>query len=255
MVKGIKIFREYFGAFEENYIIIGGAACDIIIDDAGLEPRATKDIDIIIVVEALSADFVRQFWKFIEVGKYERKEKDEKDRKYYRFTNPEHEHFPAQLELFSRNPDLMDLDEGSYLTPIPVDDYLLSLSAILLNEEYYKFLLEHCISLNELKLANNEALICLKAKAFNDMANRKVKGEKTDEKKIRKHKNDVYRMATLITVGDVFDLPESIKNDMQEFVNRISDELPDNNIFKTMGVNTVSAKEVHEQIKTSFKLT
>lgn len=61
MVKGIKIFREYFGAFEENYIIIGGAACDIIIDDAGLEPRATKDIDIIIVVEALSADFVRQF--------------------------------------------------------------------------------------------------------------------------------------------------------------------------------------------------
>jgi hypothetical protein len=50
-------------------------------------------------------------------------------------------------------------------------------------------------------------------------------------------------------------LPESIKNDIQEFINRISDELPDTNIFKTMGVNTVSAKEVHEQIKTSFKLT
>ncbi len=51
-----------YGLFLYKYfVIIGGTACDIIIDEAGFTPRATKDIDIIIVVEALSPDFVTQF--------------------------------------------------------------------------------------------------------------------------------------------------------------------------------------------------
>ena len=36
----------------DNYVIIGGTACDIIIEDAGLTTRVTKDIDMILVVEA-----------------------------------------------------------------------------------------------------------------------------------------------------------------------------------------------------------
>jgi predicted nucleotidyltransferase len=68
MVRGLGAFLKYFKEFNENYIIIGGTACDLIIDDPGLTPRATKDIDIILVVEALSADFVKQFWQFIEDG-------------------------------------------------------------------------------------------------------------------------------------------------------------------------------------------
>ena len=39
-------------------------ACDIIIGEAGLTPRATKDIDMILVMEAFNDDFVKQFWKF-----------------------------------------------------------------------------------------------------------------------------------------------------------------------------------------------
>lgn len=254
MVKGIKVFKEFFKAFEENYIIIGGTACDIIIDDAGLEPRATKDIDIILVVEVLSPDFVKQFWRFIEEGNYERKEKEVQDRKYYRFIKPEHKDYPVQLELFSRNPDLIDLDEGTHLTPVPVDDDVTSLSAILLNEDYYNYLLEHCSSFDKLKLANNEALICLKARAFLDMMKRKASGEKIEDKKIRKHKNDVYRMAAMLTGEDIFDLPKSIKNDLRQFVNLVSTELPDKNIFKTMGLSVLTPQEVHEQIITSFKL-
>ena len=46
-------------------------------------------------------------------------------------------------ELFARNPDLMDLDEGSHLTPIPTMDDLCNLSAILLDDEYYHFVIGH----------------------------------------------------------------------------------------------------------------
>lgn len=80
------------------------------------------------VVEALSADFVKQFWQFVHDGNYERKEKSEDERKYYRFIKPEKADFPYQIELFSRNPDLMDLDDGTHLTPIPVDDGLIPIT-------------------------------------------------------------------------------------------------------------------------------
>jgi hypothetical protein len=69
MVIGLDTFKNYFGDFSNNYIIIGGTACDMIIDDAGFTPRATRDIDIILVVEALNTAFVSQFWNFVKEGK------------------------------------------------------------------------------------------------------------------------------------------------------------------------------------------
>ena len=47
MVVGIEKFREYFAAHEDQYAIIGGAACDLLFNAAGLDFRATKDIDIL----------------------------------------------------------------------------------------------------------------------------------------------------------------------------------------------------------------
>lgn len=70
MVTGIDKFKEYFAEYENNYIIIGGTACDILEENAGQIPRATKDIDIILIVEALSPEFVKQFWEFVKAGNY-----------------------------------------------------------------------------------------------------------------------------------------------------------------------------------------
>lgn len=70
MVRGLDILKEYFEEYSDNYVIIGGTACDMIIDEAGFTPRVTKDIDIILVVEALNADYVKQFWQFIKDGNY-----------------------------------------------------------------------------------------------------------------------------------------------------------------------------------------
>ena len=75
MVVGLDIFKKYFEQYPDNYIIIGGTACDIIIGEAGFTPRATKDIDIILIAEALSTEFVQQFWKFIKDGDYGDREK------------------------------------------------------------------------------------------------------------------------------------------------------------------------------------
>lgn len=244
MVRGLEIFRQHFKDFTDNYIIIGGTACDIIIDNIGLTPRATKDIDIILVIEALSPEFVAHFWEFVKQGNYDVREKSEEDRKYYRFQKPQEEEFPFQIELFSRIPDLLDLDEGTHLTPIPVDTEISSLSAILMDDDYYNFTIQHSQFNNGIHLANTEALIGLKAKAFLDYKTRKENGEKIDEKQLRKHKMDIFRLLLLLTTEDNFTIAESIKSDIANFVEVVKDDLPDKQIFREMGAGNVDVKEL-----------
>ena len=50
MVKGIDMFREYFEEFTEQYVLIGGSACDISFHDNNMDFRATKDLDMVLVV-------------------------------------------------------------------------------------------------------------------------------------------------------------------------------------------------------------
>lgn len=254
MVRGLEIFRQHFKDFTDNYIIIGGTACDIIIDNVGLTPRATKDIDIILVIEALSPEFVAHFWEFIKQGNYEVKEKSEDDRKYYRFQKPVIEEFPFQVELFSRIPDLLDLDEGTHLTPIPVDTEISSLSAILMDDDYYNFTIKHSQLENGIHLANTEALIALKAKAFLDYKTRKENGEKIDERQLRKHKLDVFRLVLLLTPEDNFTTPKSIKTDMVNFAEAVKNDLPDKQVFKEMGAGNVDVDELYKQLIRAFNL-
>ena len=254
MVRGLGTFKKYFEGFPDNYIIIGGTACDLIINEAGFTPRVTRDIDIILVVEALSADFVKQFWKFIQDGHYERKEKSDDKRKYYRFIKPQQAEFPFQIELFARNPDLIDLDEDAHLTPIPLDDDLTSLSAILLNDDYYNYLLKNSVLKNSLNRSRTEALICLKAKAYLEIANRISTGSKESSKKLSKHKGDVFRLAVMLAEDDVFELPLNIKADMQAFAAAIAEDLPATSIFKDMGLSSISVEKIYNQILKIFQL-
>lgn len=46
MVIRLKSFREHFKGYEDCYTIIGGTACDILMSDAALDFRATRDIDL-----------------------------------------------------------------------------------------------------------------------------------------------------------------------------------------------------------------
>lgn len=254
MVRGLEIFRQHFKDFTYNYVIIGGTACDIIIDNIGLTPRATKDIDIILIIEALSPEFVAHFWEFVKQGDYDVREKSEEDRKYYRFQKPQVEEFPFQIELFSRIPDLLDLDEGTHLTPIPVDTEISSLSAILMDDDYYNFTIQHSQFNNGIHLANTEALIGLKAKAFLDYKTRKENGEKIDEKQLRKHKMDIFRLLLLLTPEDNFTIAESIKSDIANFVEVVKDDLPDKQIFKEMGAGNINVEELFKQLIKAFNL-
>ncbi len=56
MVRGIDSFRDWFRGYEDQYVIIGGTACDLLMTEEGLDFRATKDIDLVLIVEAGDAE-------------------------------------------------------------------------------------------------------------------------------------------------------------------------------------------------------
>lgn len=227
MVKGINKFKAAFKDYTEHFIIIGGTACDNVMISAGLDFRVTKDLDIVLIIEAIKPEFFQVFWNFVEEAGYENREKSDGKKQFYRFTKPEDNSYPFMLELFSRELENISMPNESILTPIPTEKSIASLSAILLDEDYYHFILSHRIQIEELPFVTEECLIPLKAKAWMDLIDREEKGEKIDSKDIKKHKNDVARLCQLLSAERSISLPLSIRDDMIEFMKR----------YKVSGIN------------------
>ena len=156
MVNGIDKFKEYFHNFPDQYSFIGGVACDLLMSSAGIDFRATKDLDVVLIIEALTAEFVQRFWRFVNDAGYELKEKSNGEKQFYRFTKPSDSAFPYMIELFARKPDTLIIPEDVHLAPIHVSDECSSLSAILLNDDYYNLLLEGRETVDELSMLKNE---------------------------------------------------------------------------------------------------
>lgn len=254
MVVGLDKFKDFFKEYEGCYLIIGGSACDIIIESGGFIPRATDDIDILLIIEALSQEFVKQFWDFIAEGRYRLKQIDTQKRNCYRFRNPEAEEFPIQVELFCKTPDAINLIEGAHLTPIPAGEGLSNLSAILLDEDYYHFTVEHSSFNNNIHYANTEALICLKAFAYLDNKKRKEAGEYIRTRNIVKHKYDVFRMVFMMNPDDRFPLPDKIKDDLQLFADTVKDDLPNPEIFNINGFGRQNMQSIFNRFIQIFYL-
>lgn len=221
---GIDKIKEYLGAFKSNYVIIGGTACNFNLENANLQGRATKDIDMIVVCEALTAEYVESFWHFIKAGGYslcEVKSDNNNKKCFYRFVEPKDKTFPYYIELFSRVPDSITLPEDAHIVHIPTDEYLSSFSAILMDNEYYNYAVAHAKEIEGIQVLDKESLIVLKAKAFLNNLQRKQSGQSVHQDDIDKHKKDIYRISYLLAENERFDVSENIRTDLRSFISSL----------------------------------
>lgn len=253
MVRGLNIFREYFASYVNCYAIIGGTACTVVMEDAGLNFRATKDLDIVLYVEAIDKEFVNAFREFVKSGGYQNQQKSTGKKIFYRFYSPRNSGYPVMLELFSRQPDGIALGNNSHLTPIPFEEEVTSLSAILLDDDYYSFIRTGKIDMNGLSVVGAEYLIPLKAKAWIDLCQRKDDGEEIDSKSIRKHRNDVVRLYRLLSSDTKVILSDSIKQDMEFFVQLVHDQGGFD--VKQLGLKTTTLEVVLDNFKQIYNLS
>ena len=47
-MQGLEKFKEYMSGFRSHYVVIGGMATVLTLEDRGLPARATKDVDMMI---------------------------------------------------------------------------------------------------------------------------------------------------------------------------------------------------------------
>ncbi len=234
MVKGLEKFKEHFAGFEDHYVIIGGTACDIALRDTGMRPRATDDIDMILIIEKMTPDFGQRFWDFIETGEYQTRQRKRGDKEpvteLFRFIDPL-EGFPVQIELLSKYPDVLTEPKGFYLTPIPIGDKVPSLSAILLDEEYYHHTIENSIVSEGIRLANPLSLLCLKAIAFLNLTEEKKTNPAVRSSDIKKHRDDVFKLLAMrIDPFTPVGLSPTMKECLERFINVIQQSLPNQSL-------------------------
>lgn len=236
MVRGLNVFRDHFARFGDRYVLIGGAAVEVAMDAAGLQFRVTKDLDIVLHVEALDAQFATAFWAFVADAGYEFKERGTGKPTLYRFSKPTDESFPYMLELFSRRPDLIEPPADCRLTPLPIAEEVSSLSAILLDDDYYDFVQDGTRMDGGLSVLAPEYIVPLKARAWIDLAERHDRGEDVSRGDIKKHRNDIIRLSQLISPGARIALPDAIGGDLKKFVARALHDGAEPKVFGVIGM-------------------
>lgn len=251
MVTGLDRFREHFREYTDQFVLIGGSACDLVMMDVGQRFRATKDLDIVLLMEKLTPDFGRVIWEFIRLGGYTARERDTGGKQYYRFSKPTDADFPAMLELFSQSPDGFVLPDGSTLTPIPIGEDVASLSAILLDQAYYGFLRGGKREMNGLPIVGAEHLMVLKMKAWLDLSARRAGGEEVDRDNVAKHKRDVFRLFPIADPAFTAEVPDPIRSDIHEFLKAMESEEMD---LKGLGIRKMKKEEVLGNMRSLFKV-
>ena len=250
MVRGIEKFKERFGEYTGQYVFIGGTACDIILGREGVAFRATKDLDMVLVIEALDGDFVNAFVSFIEEGGYQHINKGTGENQFYRFQSPTDNLFPAMIELFSRKPDYLDTIDAK-LSHIHVSDDMVSLSAILLDDEYYALLRQGAVEIEGVSALDLQYLILFKMKAFLDLSERKAKGEVIDSKNIKKHKNDILRLAANLSPDVRLQIGGQVRDDAVSFIGRLPEEKVD---LKSLGIRGTELSDLVERMEECYGL-
>jgi hypothetical protein len=248
MVKGIEIFREYFSEYTDQYVLIGGAACDISFGDSDIDFRATRDLDVVLIVEAQTKEFGQQFWQFIKEGKYRNRAKSSGEPQFYRFDKPEEKGYPSMIELFSRSSRMIEQDAS--LTPIHIDDSVSSLSAILLNDAYYELLLAGRDVIDGISVLKPSWLIPFKAKAWLDLNEKLEHGEHVDSRDIKKHRNDIIRISTELVLESC-ELSDAVKEDMSIFVEKI--HITDEEL-KNLNITGVHEADIINVLKSVYNL-
>lgn len=223
-MEGLEIFKEAFEAYSDNYVIIGGTACDITMQGTVVRPRATHDIDMTVIVENMTPSFAKRFWEFVKEAGYrpeKRKQIEGEPAKYelYRFVNGK-TGYPEMIELLSRHPDILGEPSNLVIEPLPIDGDVSSFSAIIMDDDFYHFTIKHSKLTDGVRHADSAALVCLKTRAYLNLLQDKAEGKHVNSKDIKKHRSDVLKNVVIIT-DESISAPMAIVDCVKDFVSSI----------------------------------
>jgi len=219
MVNGLEVFRRHFQNYNHDYVLIGGVACELALNSLRLEFRPADDFDIVIVSEHVSHGFGRALKDFIRDGGYSVQRRKSNNRPtFFRFLNPANGDFPSKLELAADKPSE---DWQWDFAPLDAGDARSSLSAILFETDFYRFILGNAITVNGVSTLCLEGLIPLKCLAYLELSKQENPSAKILAN-MEKHRLDVFRLADALP-GGTFPVPEVVSSAIRDMLAKISE--------------------------------
>lgn len=247
MIRGLEHFKSFFKKHSDNFILVGGVATYLLLEQAGAtKVRATKDLDIVLIMKP-SADFLNAIKEYIKNGGYEIQRGINDRVTFYRFQKPTNKEFPIMIELFATIESDFKLFDNQHVVPVAVEDGVKSLSAILLDEEYYSIIRKNAVEKDGLTILNEIGLIPFKAKAYLEI---KARGE--DSKNWKKHRADIINLTVnFLTEESREELTGKVRDQFVEFMGHLKNELtPD--VVQGASDQKVSVNEIVELLEKTF---
>ncbi len=238
MIAKIQRFCSFFSEHKDCYALLGGAACSVWYMNRRPHFRPTKDVDVVLLIEALSqnASFMERFHEFIERYAYHGESCGLNEQGHLRMFRllTDHPEVPAQIEILSRKGDIPLLPPHRHTAPLIIENRHTYLSCILMDDEYYHFLRHHVTLREGIPVPTKASLIALKIKAYLNL--REVRETATDEKQkqntipseqeMNKHMKDVFFLLTGVQPSeDSTTIPDAIAHDVRQFEKLVRDSV------------------------------
>lgn len=227
MVRGIENFQGFFKEVSDSFVILGGTACQEWFKTTHYIFRSTKNIDIFLIPGTENKSFGKKFWDYLLLGNYSVREQSGKKKIFYRFSHPENIDYPEKIELLSHPEIDFTPPKELGISSLQFDRDIPNLSAIFLQEDYYRLALEcRMQSSSGLPLVSPGALITLKIRAYLDLEAARGEGKTVWKSEIKKHRNDVFRLVYLLGERFEYQLSKPIRKDLTSFLRIFSEKNP-----------------------------
>lgn len=242
---GLSHFQDYCKDLDDNYVVVGGFATIMLLDkELEGHGKATFDIDLVLLTNS-SVEMAQRIKSYITEGEYKIQVGEKDQYKYYRFIEPQKENFAKEIELFASNENELDLTDSQRIIPVDPEEGLYSLSAIMLDPEYFNMIKNNVDKSGQAPCTNTQATIMLKMSAFYDLKNR-------GEDKWKKHRRDILKLALLLTGEERIELIGRMKQDFDSFITHLDEEVTDK-MIKSFGDGLpIVKKDVIDTMKQVF---
>lgn len=257
IVPGIQQFERAFASFSDSFIVIGGSACRAVLSGGPIQPRRTRDIDMVLVLENVGKDFISAFWKFIKEGgyKFASRKNAEGDIKYvfYSFVGGS-DGYPSQIEILSKPVGGIGQPADYHIEHIEIDEDYSHLSAIILDPDYYAYLTTHYVVREGIRYASPDSLICLKTLAYMNLSAERAAGKQVNSDDLKKHRRDVMMAVASLDPTEVFEVSAHIKEVLISFAQAIAEPEVSQSITASLGVGVDYLGSLVEILQSNFTI-
>lgn len=243
---GLSHFQDYCKDLDEHYVIVGGFATMMLLDsELENHGKATFDIDLVLLTNN-SVEMTKRIKEYVKEGEYKIQTGSKDQYQYYRFVEPQKENFAKEIELFASNENSLELEDEQRIIPIDPEEGLYSLSAIMLDPEYFKMIKSNVDKNHRAPCTNTQATIMLKMSAFYDLKNR-------DDKKWKKHRRDILKLALLLTGDEQIKLVGRMVQDFDAFIEHLEQDVDKRMLKSIVDKLPVEKEQVIEILQKVFQ--